>query len=141
MIQTLLKDIAWGNLGIERQMTARSVPEGRRLLAENSVELMLFDIEVIKGTGLDLLRWARARGYTAECIFLTNHADFKYAKEAVRLGSADYVLKTEPTVALEAAIRRAVGRIHPQLLYEILRNNIIVSCPVTAGFQFCGGFF
>lgn len=123
MMQSLLKDITWSSFGINRQVTARSVPEGRRLLEENSIKLMLCDIEVLKGTGLDLLRWAREHGYMAECIFLTNYANFEYAKEAVRLGGADYIMKTEPTAALEAAIRRAIGRIDPQILYEMQESE------------------
>lgn len=119
MLQTLMEEISWSSFGIEQCVTARSVPEGRRLLEENSIALMLCDIEVIKGTGIDLLRWAREHGYGAECIFLTNYENFEYAKEAVRLGSTDYVLKTEPVAALESAIYRAVGQINPQLLYEI----------------------
>lgn len=123
MMQSLLEDIPWSRFGIDRQVTTRSVPEGCRLLEKNKIDLMLCDIEVIKGTGIDLLRWAREHGYTAECIFLTNYANFEYAKEAVRLGSTDYVLKTEPPAALEAAIRRAVGRIEPQFLYEIQESE------------------
>lgn len=126
MMQSLLEDISWSRFGIDRQVTARSVPEGRRLLEENAIALMLCDIEVIKGTGIDLLRWARVHGYTAECIFLTNYQNFEYAKEAVRLGSTDYVLKTEPTAVLEAAILRAMGRIDPQLLYEMQEPGLMV---------------
>ena len=59
MMQGLLEDISWSRFGINRQVTARSVPEGCRLLEENTIDLMLCDIEVIKGTGIDLLRWAR----------------------------------------------------------------------------------
>jgi two-component system response regulator YesN len=118
MMLSLLEDILWSRYGIDRLLTARSVPEGRRLLEENAIDLMLCDIEVIKGTGLDLLRWARVHGYTAECIFLTNYHNFEYAKESVRLGSTDYVLKTESTAVLESAILRAVGCIDPQLLSE-----------------------
>ncbi|MCO5385145.1 MAG: helix-turn-helix domain-containing protein [Desulfosporosinus sp.] len=123
MIQSLLKDISWSSFGIDRQVTASSVPEGCRLLEENRIDLMLCDIEVIKGTGIDLLRWAREHGYTAECIFLTNYANFEYAKEAVRLGSTDYIMKTEPTATLEAAIRRSLRRIDPQFFYEIQESE------------------
>lgn len=119
MMQSLLEDISWSRYGIDRLVTARSVPEGRRLLEVNAINLMLCDIEVIKGTGLDLLRWAREHSYTAECIFLTNYQNFEYAKESVRLGSTDYVLKTEPAAVLEAAILRAIGRIDPLFLYEM----------------------
>ena len=120
MMQTLLEDISWSKFGFDQKVTACSVPEGCRLLEENSITLMLCDIEVIKGTGIDLLRWAREHGYTVECIFLTNYEKFQYVQEAVRLGSTDYVLKTEPIATLEAAIHRAVGRINPQLIYEML---------------------
>lgn len=126
MMQSLIKDIPWSRFNIDSLLTASSVPDGRRLLKENVVDLMLCDIEVIKGTGLDLLRWARAHGYTAECIFLTNYQNFEYAKESVRLGSTDYVLKTEPVTVLEAAILRAIDRINPQLLYKMQEPECVI---------------
>lgn len=39
--------------------------------------------------------------------FLTSHADFKYAKEALQLGSLDYLLKPVRAADLEKAIRKA----------------------------------
>ncbi len=128
MLQSLLEDIPWSSLGIDKLLTARSVPEGRRLLEENKVDLMLCDIEVIKGTGLDLLRWARHHGYTAECIFLTNYSNFEYAKEVVRLGAVDYILKTEAPEVLVAAIRRSLGHITPPPIDESKLPIIDGSC-------------
>jgi len=119
MQESLLKDIIWERYGIDNCLTASSVPEGKHILEENAIDLMLCDVEVIKGTGIDLLRWARMNGYTAECIFLTNYQNFDYAKEAAHLGSIDYVLKTEPISVLEAAIHRALIRINPEILYKL----------------------
>lgn len=115
MMKYLLEDFDWVHLGIKQKITARSVPEGCNALEKNAVDLMICDVEVIKGTGIDLLRWAREQGYTAECIFLTNYSEFQYAREAVRLGSIDYILKTEPKEVLYTAVYKAVRRIHAQL--------------------------
>ena len=114
MLETLASRLPWRDWGFQRVLRAASVPEGRRLLSENGAELLLLDVEVIRGTGLELLRWAREHGYDAECVFLTNHADFHYAQEAVRLGSVDYVLKTEPLSAVQAAVERALSRVRPE---------------------------
>lgn len=117
MLETLKERLGWAALGFGQVLCAASLPEGKRLLGEQGADLLLLDVEVIRGTGIQLLRWAREHGYDAQCIFLTNHADFEYAQEAVRLGSIDYVLKTEPLSAVEAAVARAVGQLKPDTLF------------------------
>ena len=123
MMETLEKRLPWQRMGFERVLTAQSMPEGQRLISENGADFLLLDVEVIRGTGIELLRWAREHGCDAECVFLTNHAEFGYAKEAVRLGSIDYVLKTEPLSAVENAVRRALSRIRPDALFDAARGE------------------
>ena len=118
MLETLKARLPWAEMGFDRILTAASIPEGKRLLSEEGADFLLLDVEVIRGTGIELLQWARAHGYDAECVFLTNHADFDYAKEAVRLGSVDYVLKTEPLSAVERAVRRSLSKRHPDILFD-----------------------
>ena len=57
---------------------------------------MLCDIEMPMESGLDLLDWLRQRGMTTRCIFLTAHAEFRYAQEALRLGGFDYIMQPAP---------------------------------------------
>ncbi|MDO4546533.1 MAG: helix-turn-helix domain-containing protein [Clostridia bacterium] len=118
MLETLKTRIDWAGMGFDRVLSAESVPQGRKLLAENGAQLLLLDVEVIRGTGLELLRWAREHGFDAKCVFLTNYANFDYAKEAMRLGSLEYVLKTEPLSAVEDAVRRAALSLRPEAVYE-----------------------
>ena len=117
MIEILKSRISWRRMGVDKIMTATSTPDARAILSRERIDLMLLDIEVIRGTGIELLHWARAHGYDAPCVFLTNHANFNYAKEAVRLGSVDYVLKTESLETIERAIRRAAGMAQPDELF------------------------
>ena len=45
------------------------------------------------------------------CIFLSAHAEFEYAQEAVKLGSFDYILQPAPYAEIEAAVERAAGKV------------------------------
>ena len=51
------------------------------------VDILLCDIEMPGENGLGLLRWVREQEKEIECIFLTCHAKFAYAQEAIILGS------------------------------------------------------
>lgn len=117
MIDMLKAKLDWQSMGVDAILTATSMPDARGLLCTKRVDLMLLDIEVIRGTGIELLHWAREHGYDAPCVFLTNHESFAYAKEAVRLGSVDYVLKTETLEVIESAVRRAAGLAQPEELF------------------------
>jgi two-component system, response regulator YesN len=72
---------------------------------------MLCDIEMPAESGLSLFRWVKKKGINVECIFLTAHADFIYAKEAIQLGGFDYILQPARYEDIEQAIVRAEEKI------------------------------
>ena len=43
--------------------------------------------------GLDVIREARAQGFTGKVIILSGYSDFKYAQEAIRYGVQYYLTK------------------------------------------------
>lgn len=109
--RSLLINVDWGRFDFSDQLTATNVPDGQLLFEMQKIDLVLCDIEVIGGTGLDLLKWARENGYETEFIFLTNYAEFSYAQEAIKYGANDYILKTEPMEIIERAVERSAARI------------------------------
>ncbi|MDR1157312.1 MAG: helix-turn-helix domain-containing protein [Oscillospiraceae bacterium] len=111
VFRSLLINIDWSRLDVTNHLTANNVPDGRLLFEKNNIDLAICDIEVIGGTGLDLLKWARENKYKAEFVFLTNYAEFLYAQDALKLGGNDYILKTEPMDVIESAIERSISRI------------------------------
>ena len=113
--RSLLVNIDWGRFHITNHLTAAKVSDGCLLFEGNKIDLVLCDIEVIGGTGLDLLKWSKANGYETEFIFLTNYAEFSYAQEVIQFGGNDYILKTEPLDAVEDAVERAITRIEHKL--------------------------
>ncbi len=102
------RGIDWEKLGIDRILTAYDVPEAAKLLTQERVDILLCDIEMPPHNGLELLSLIREQKLPARCIFLSAHAEFTYAQEAVRLGGFDYILQPAPYSEIEAAIARAL---------------------------------
>lgn len=110
-VEAIVKTVRWDILGVGRIETAYSSFQARQIFDRAPVDLLLCDIEMPQGSGLDLLGWVRERYPETACVFVTCHAEFRYAKEALRLGSLDYLLKPVPYAELEKAMAGAFERI------------------------------
>lgn len=95
---------------IEKIYIATCAADAQKVLQTVSVQIMLCDIEMPGGTGLDLLTWVREKALSVQCIFLTNYADFSYARQAIRLNSMEYLLKPIEEEQLCRTVRCAMER-------------------------------
>ena len=111
VVQGVVDGVSWKTMGVDGIFTAYSVEEAREVLERNEISLLLCDIEMPPHSGFELLEWMREQGMDAECIFLTSHAEFEYARRAVKLGSFDYILQPARYTDIEAAVQRAIARI------------------------------
>ncbi|MFF2910741.1 response regulator [Paenibacillus sp. NPDC057934] len=103
--------VNWAKLGISEVLTAYDIHQAREIYNRNSpIDIMLCDIEMPMGSGLELLGWVKEHSPDTESIFLTCHADFHYAKQAIQLGSFDYLLKPMPIPELESVIAKAIDK-------------------------------
>ena len=87
MIEMLLKTIDWEKLEVDTRLTASSAAAARQMIESQPVDLLLCDIEMPGGSGIELLQWMRDRGLETPNIFLTNHTRFDYAQTAIKLGA------------------------------------------------------
>ena len=90
--ETMKKEILWENYGVSEVFLAFNANEAKKLLEKQNIDILLCDIEMPGENGIELLHWVREKKMDVECIFLTCHANFAYAQEAVKLGCMDYVL-------------------------------------------------
>lgn len=111
VVQGVLSGVEWKKAGIEKVFSAYSVKEAQSVFGREDVDILLCDIEMPPTNGFELLRWAQERRPGVACIFLSAHAEFEYAQEAVKLGSFDYILQPAPYEEIEEALERAVGRV------------------------------
>lgn len=114
ILSGLISGINWDTLNITAIRTANSATQARKILQEESIDILLCDIEMPGENGLSLLRWARKEGLQFICIFLTSHADFMYAKEAIQLDCFDYILQPARYDDIQAVIARSINRIRKE---------------------------
>ncbi len=108
VIAALQKGIDWESLGITGVFTAYDIQKAQEILATSSIDLLLSDIDMPHGSGLDLLGIIREQGNKIPTIFLTNYADFSYAKRALELRSFHYFLKPIDYPELTRIIKNAL---------------------------------
>ena len=111
VVQGLLHCTNWVAMGFTVVDTALNAVDAKASLLRQEAEVMLCDIEMPMESGLDLLDWLRQRGMTTRCIFLTAHAEFKYAQEALRLGGFDYIMQPAPYEQVADAVSRALDNV------------------------------
>ncbi|MGG4092991.1 response regulator [Paenibacillus lautus] len=114
VVTALEKKIDWKTLSIEQVYTAYSVAQARDILQQHSVQILICDIEMPQGSGLELLAWIREEQYGIQTIFLTNYADFNYAQKAIELQSFDYFLKPIEFDKLSLIISKAAYKAKEQ---------------------------
>lgn len=107
-IKAVQKGIHWDRLNFINVYTALSKQEAIDVILNKNVDIMLSDIEMPMGSGLELMEWVNQNAPCMRCIFMTCHADFSFAQKAMQLGSLDYILKPLDFEKMEQAILKAI---------------------------------
>lgn len=118
IIQVLKERLDWKALDIGAIYTANNIRQAKLLLENYPIQIMICDIEMPQGSGLELLEWVRGRHMELQTIFLTSYAEFEYARRAIALDSLDYYLKPIDHQKLERGIAEAVRRVKEKLEQE-----------------------
>lgn len=100
--------INWENFGCEVCGEADNGLEGRELIVKYKPEIVITDIKMPEVDGLSMLSEIRETIPDSKIIILTGYRDFDYAREAVKYGAFDYLLKPTKIEELNAVISRAV---------------------------------
>ena len=111
VVRGVISGVNWERAGIAQVFPAYSVKEAKSIFLREAIDVLLCDIEMPPENGFQLLRWAQERKPDVACIFLSAHAEFSYAQEAVKLGSYDYILQPAPYEEIEEALRRVAGKV------------------------------
>ena len=86
---------------------ATTVAAARETLARVEVDVLLLDISLPDGSGLQVLQQVRDEGLPTEAIVLTGDSAVSTAIGAMKLGAYDYLLKPPRTEEIEALTAKA----------------------------------
>jgi two-component system response regulator PilR (NtrC family) len=118
--------------------TARTVEEARRELGRKTFDLILCDVMMPDGNGLDLLREIKSGENDPAVIMMTAYTSTKSAIEAMKLGAADYISKPFDVEELKIVAQKALERaeladenvyLRRELAGKYTFNNIIGKSP------------
>lgn len=70
VIAALQKKIDWESLHIDTVYTANNVAQAREIIEKHSVQILISDIEMPQGSGLELLAWIREEIIVFRLFFL-----------------------------------------------------------------------
>ena len=95
-------------------------------------DLIIADIKLPGGSGVDWVKSLRESGCTTSVIFITAHAHLNIAIEAIRAGAADFIIKPFRMDQIITAIDRCIER------QEIKRENFVLRRQVDKIFNASG---
>lgn len=136
------KLVHWNTLCVDEVFTADSAAAAKRILDSHTVDIMLTDIEMPGEDGISLHKWQAEHYPQVYCIFLTSHADFSYAREAIHNGAFDYILQPASIPDIEEALRRCIKNLEERdvlvkksSLYDEQLPNALESYVVSMFYQ------
>lgn len=110
-IRGIAEGIDWSELSITSVFTAYDAEEARQLIEEYPIHVMISDIDMPKENGIELLAWVNEHSPHTKTIFLTGHANFRFAQQAVQLSGFDYALKPIDHQLLMECVARALEEV------------------------------
>lgn len=118
VIKALETKMDWNALQIDHIYTAENITQAREIIMNHPIHIVVSDIDMPQGSGLELLAWIRDQGLDIQSIILTNYADFNYAQKAIELQSFEYFLKPIEFDKLMLIIQKAIAKVKQNELNE-----------------------
>ena len=114
--ETMGRGIAMALTGTDTSVTCRStLAQARETLAEERFDLLILDVNLPDGSGLDLLRQVRVEGDATPVILLTANDLELDEVTGLEAGADDYITKPFSLAVLRARVNAQLRRGTPQL--------------------------
>ena len=97
--------------GITRVLAAYSMKQAIRAMEENDVDIIICDIEMPNGNGLEFLKWVKEYKPDTVSVILSSHSEFSFAQQAIHLSCMEYILKPATPEVLDNILTQAVQRV------------------------------
>jgi len=105
---------------------AEDLPDALKKAAETKPDLIITDITLKTGDGIDLIKRIKARDPAALILVWSMHSESLYADRALGAGAAGYITKDMATQQLLEAIRHVLaGKVYlsPEMRERVLRRT------------------
>jgi len=106
---------------------ANTVAEGKKVLANFEIDLLILDVRLPGINGLDILKEVKIQYPSMEVIIISAHGDMDTVIKAMRLGAFDYLRKPFRFIDIQIAIERTQKYLQVQRKLKLMeeRNSLI----------------
>lgn len=119
----LKKLIDWRSLGYTIVGEAMDGSEGLQLIQEKKPDIVISDIAMPGVSGIEMLKQISGSNMDIKTIFLSGYQEFSYAKEALRYGAVDYLLKPVSQADLTKVLETVARQLQVERSYHMLRKK------------------
>nr|WP_321486727.1 sigma-54 dependent transcriptional regulator [uncultured Draconibacterium sp.] len=107
---------------------ANTVSEGKRILRDQMIDLLILDIRLPGANGLDVLKEVKIQYPYLEVIVISAHGDMDTVIKAMRLGAFDYLRKPFRFIDIQIALERTQKYLQMQRkLKHLEEKNSLIS--------------
>lgn len=106
----LVNQVNWAACGCAVIGEAKNGREALGLIEQMRPQIVITDVRMPLMDGIEMLRESKAM-YGYEAIILSGYGEFDYARQAMALGVADYLLKPVDLAQLEALLKKLTERV------------------------------
>ena len=110
VIRTGLSSLPWKDNEIELAAVLKNGIEAEEWLNDNEPDIILTDIKMPGMNGIELAKLALNSYPMVKIILLSGYGEFEYAREAIRHGVFDYILKPSTPEEIMECVKRASDR-------------------------------
>lgn len=125
--QGIRNNIDWGAHGLELVGEAEDGEYAYPMILKSRPDILLTDVKMPFMDGLELSRLVKKSLPNIKIIILSGYNEFDYAKEAIKIGISDYLLKPITSASLVDALKRVAETIREERERTRLLERYFVS--------------
>ncbi|WP_409346035.1 helix-turn-helix domain-containing protein [Paenibacillus sp. MBLB4367] len=107
-VEVLRDMMDWHKFGIAQVMTAHNIQDAKLCFEAGIPDLIICDIEMPRGSGLEMIKWVRDNQFDCAFIFFTCHESFEFASTAISYDADSYLIKPFDKPKLETVLHKSV---------------------------------
>jgi len=111
VIEAIRLLIDWDRYGINEIFEARDGEQAVDIIKKQKPNIIFTDMNMPNMAGIQLLEWINANKIRSKIIVISGYSDFEYARQTMKYGGLDYILKPIDPLQLEQAIEMAIKSI------------------------------
>lgn len=121
-IRKTIEGIKWDEIGIHRVFSAEDLQQALQVLSCFSVDILLTDIEMPRGNGLELLEKVTQDHKSVDTLVISGYAHFSYAQKAMEFGAKRFLVKPVSSIELKETLKEIIAERKQNDTYH--RKNI-----------------